>query len=142
PVPARTPGWNGSSPTMSVTRRGSGPVKTATTKEGPREPEQGDSGVPGVPPPRRPGDHRTAVEGRVHSSRGQGPGRHGRRLGSSQRSPVPGAGDGRGDRLRGCHAPHHVGCPAEAGEQRMSRRLVAWVVVRGPLGRAFADPSL
>ena len=24
----------------------------------------------------------------------------------------------------------------------MSRRLVAWVVVRGPLGRAFTDPSL
>jgi len=24
----------------------------------------------------------------------------------------------------------------------MSRRLVAWVVIRGPLGRAFTDPSL
>ena len=24
----------------------------------------------------------------------------------------------------------------------MSRRLVAWVAVRGPLSRAFADPSL
>ena len=23
-----------------------------------------------------------------------------------------------------------------------SRRLVAWIVVRGPLGRAFTDPSL
>jgi hypothetical protein len=24
----------------------------------------------------------------------------------------------------------------------MSRRLVAWVVIRGPLGRAFTDPSV
>ena len=24
----------------------------------------------------------------------------------------------------------------------MTRRLVAWVVVRGPLGRAFTDPSV